>query len=220
MRTWRRSRVAGDPPFNVRHAPYILLEHVSNLLSVVEPAVPPASPVSPRPLLDTLLGALLGLIVAGGVAIVADYLDDAVKDPDRVQEIAGLSTLGTVARMTGDRTRSEIYRLAASSSHDPALRRPIGPSGPTSSSRRSMRPIRTLIGDELDPGRRQDSHGGQPGRRVRSSRPPRPVGGCGFAEARNSRWYSTYPTRSASRRCSAATMQGWTRSLNRPSRTT
>ena len=87
--------------------------NVSNLLSVVEPAVPPASPVSPRPLLDTLLGALLGLIVAGGVAIVADYLDDAVKDPDRVQEIAGLSTLGTVARMTGDRTRSEIYRLAA-----------------------------------------------------------------------------------------------------------
>ena len=87
--------------------------NVSNLLSVVEPAVPPASPVSPRPLLDTLLGALLGLIVAGGVAIVADYLADAVKDPDRVQEIAGLSTLGTVARMTGDRTRSEIYRLAA-----------------------------------------------------------------------------------------------------------
>ena len=51
--------------------------------------------------------------MAGGVAVVAEYLDDAVKDPDMVQEIAGLSTLGTVARMTGDRTRSEIYRLAA-----------------------------------------------------------------------------------------------------------
>lgn len=87
--------------------------NASNLLSVVEPAVAPTEPVSPRPLLNTLLAAVLGLLIAAGVAVVSKYLDDAIKDSDGVQEVAGLSTLGMIARMKGDRARSEIYRLAA-----------------------------------------------------------------------------------------------------------
>jgi len=87
--------------------------NASNLLSVIEPAVAPSLPVSPKPLLNTLLGAILGLLIAAGIAFVAEYLDDAVKDADAVQEVAGLSTLGTIARMTGERGRSEIYQLAA-----------------------------------------------------------------------------------------------------------
>jgi polysaccharide biosynthesis transport protein len=85
----------------------------SSLLTVIEPAVPPAEPISPRPLLNTLLAAVLGLLVAAGIASVAEYLDDRVKDADAVQETSGLSTVGTIARMKGDRSRSEIYRLAA-----------------------------------------------------------------------------------------------------------
>jgi capsular exopolysaccharide family len=87
--------------------------NASNLLSVFEPAVAPSAPVSPRPLLNTLLAAVLGLLFAAGVAAVSEYLDDAIKDSDQVQEVAGLSTLGTIARMKGDRARSEIYWLAA-----------------------------------------------------------------------------------------------------------
>ena len=87
--------------------------NASNLLTVVEPAVAPSSPVSPRPLLNTLLAAILGLLVAAGVAFGAEYLDDAIKDADEVQEVTGLSTLGTIARMKGDRSRSEIYRLVS-----------------------------------------------------------------------------------------------------------
>jgi polysaccharide biosynthesis transport protein len=85
----------------------------SNLLSVVEPAVAPTAPVSPRPLLNALLAAVLGLLFAIGIAAVSEYLDDAIEDSDEVQEVAGLSTLGTIVRMKGDRARSEIYRLAA-----------------------------------------------------------------------------------------------------------
>ena len=85
----------------------------SNLLTVIEPAVAPAQAVSPRPLLNTLLAAVLGLLIAAGVAFIAEYLDDGVKDADAVQEASGLSTVGTIARMKGDRSRSEIYRLAA-----------------------------------------------------------------------------------------------------------
>jgi polysaccharide biosynthesis transport protein len=87
--------------------------NASNLLTVVEPAVAPISPVFPRPLLNTLLGAILGLLLSAGVAVVVERLDDSVKDSDVVQEVTGLSTLGTIARMKGDRGRSEIYHLAA-----------------------------------------------------------------------------------------------------------
>ena len=85
----------------------------SNLLSVVEPAVASSDPISPRPLLNTLLAAIVGLLVAVGIIAVAEHLSDAVKDPEDVQAAAGLSTIGTIARMKGDEGRGEIYQLAA-----------------------------------------------------------------------------------------------------------
>lgn len=87
--------------------------NASTLLSVVEPADPPAAPVSPRPLLNTLLAGLLGLLASGGVMLVAEYLDDSIKDPDTVQEVLGVSTLGAIEPMKGGNDRMEIYRLAA-----------------------------------------------------------------------------------------------------------
>ncbi len=87
--------------------------NASNLLSVVEPAASPVAPISPRPLLNTLLAAILGLLIAAGIAFVAEYLIDAIKDSDDVQEVSGLSTLGTIAKMKGDGGRSEIYQVAA-----------------------------------------------------------------------------------------------------------
>ena len=85
----------------------------SNLLSVIEPAVPPTTPISPRPLLNTLLAALVGLLIAVAIAAVQEYLDESIKDPDQVREVTGLNTLGTIVRMKGGAARSEIYRLAA-----------------------------------------------------------------------------------------------------------
>lgn len=84
----------------------------SNLISVIEPAVPPTSPISPRPLMNALLAALIGLVVALGVAWVVEYFNETIKDPDDVQAVFGLSTLGTITRMKGDGGRSEIYQLA------------------------------------------------------------------------------------------------------------
>ena len=84
----------------------------SSLVSVIEPAVAPPTPISPRPLINALVAAIAGLLIAAGVIAVAEYLDDTIKDPEGVQEIAGLSTLGTIPRMKGDRGRGEMYRLA------------------------------------------------------------------------------------------------------------
>jgi len=83
----------------------------ANLLTVVQPATPPETPVSPRPPLTALLAAIVGLLIASAIAFIADYLDDSVKTPDEVHDAVGLPTLGTIERMKGDRRR-EMYRLA------------------------------------------------------------------------------------------------------------
>lgn len=80
-------------------------------LSVIEPAVSAGSPVSPQPLLNALVGALVGLLIAAGVASVLTYLDDRVKTSEDVQEVAGLPSLGAVKRIRGGQGRGEIYQL-------------------------------------------------------------------------------------------------------------
>jgi non-specific protein-tyrosine kinase len=83
----------------------------ANLLSIIQPAVAPAGPISPRPLLNALLAIVLGLLLAASVVFLLAYLDDTVQTPEAVEELTGLPTLGTVLRMAGDGNRSEMYRL-------------------------------------------------------------------------------------------------------------
>lgn len=100
------------------HSTYAaLLSFVSsqaaNLLTVVQPALPPSSPIAPRPLFNAALAAILALMVVSALAFMIEYLDDAVKDPERVTETLGLPTLGIVERMRGGGDRRPFYRLAA-----------------------------------------------------------------------------------------------------------
>lgn len=87
--------------------------NAATLLTVVEPAASVDDPVSPRPAMNTLLGAALGLLAALALAFTAEFVADPIKDVDAVSEATGLPTLGTVGRMRGERGRGEIYRLAA-----------------------------------------------------------------------------------------------------------
>jgi non-specific protein-tyrosine kinase len=84
----------------------------ANLLTVVEPAVGPPDPVSPRPLLNALLAAVVGLLLAVGIASLAEHLDDRLKTSEEVEGWLGLPTLGGIVRMKGDAGRHEMYRLA------------------------------------------------------------------------------------------------------------
>ncbi len=86
-------------------------DNASNRLSVVDPALAPSTPVSPQPLLYTLLAATVGLLLGAAFVFLREYLDDTIKDSDDIQDAVGLPTLGTVARMKGDRDPKEMYRL-------------------------------------------------------------------------------------------------------------
>ncbi len=76
-----------------------LSSSATNYLQVIEPAVLPRSPSSPRILQNTVLAAIVGLMLAGGAAFLFEYLDDSIKTQGEVEDILGLPSLGTVFTM-------------------------------------------------------------------------------------------------------------------------
>jgi polysaccharide biosynthesis transport protein len=85
--------------------------NASNLVSVIEPAVAPTSPVSPRTTLNVLLAAVVGLLVAAAIAATRQYVDDSLKTAEDVVEAAGLPTLGSITRVKGEGDQAEVHGL-------------------------------------------------------------------------------------------------------------
>ena len=124
----------------------------ANLLTVVDPAIPATQPSGPRVLLNTILAALVGLLLAIGIAFLLEYLDDTVKSGADVEALVGVPTLGAIIRMKGSGERSEIYHLAAL----------LYPRSPAAEAYRTLRtnvefaavdaPVRTLLVTSSIPG--------------------------------------------------------------------
>ncbi len=72
---------------------------------IVEPATVPGAPIAPNLKLNLALAVLAGLVLAGGVALLIEYLDDTIKSPDDVSMASGLATLGEVGRLPHDKDR-------------------------------------------------------------------------------------------------------------------
>lgn len=93
-----------------------------NTLTVIEPAVPPEDPIRPNRLVVVLLATLVGFMLATGAGAVAEYLDDVLRDRQRVALATGLPTLGLVPqgeagaslRDPASRRLTEGYRLLRS----------------------------------------------------------------------------------------------------------
>lgn len=81
-----------------------LLSSGGNLfVTVLATAQTPKDPVSPNIPQNVLFAALAGLVLAGGVILLLEYLDDTVKSPDDVNRVLSLSTLGAITRIAGIR---------------------------------------------------------------------------------------------------------------------
>ncbi len=124
----------------------------ANLLTIVDPASPPTEPSAPRILLNTLVAALLGLLIALGFIFVLEHLDDSLKSADDVESVLGLPTLGAISKMKGGKDRNEIYRLATI----------LYPRSPVAEAYRSLRtntefasvdaPLKTVLVTSAGPG--------------------------------------------------------------------
>jgi tyrosine-protein kinase len=68
----------------------------NDLLRVVEPASPSATPVQPRVALNVVVAGVLGLLLAVAGALIAQHLDDRVSSAQRLLQFTGLHALGTI----------------------------------------------------------------------------------------------------------------------------
>jgi succinoglycan biosynthesis transport protein ExoP len=74
------------------------LQNTPNIVQI-EPATVPSGPIRPRPLMNTALAAIVGLMLAAGIVFLIEYLDDSLKTPEDVERILGLPVLGLVAEI-------------------------------------------------------------------------------------------------------------------------
>jgi polysaccharide biosynthesis transport protein len=82
-----------------------------NALSVVEPAPIPTVPISPNVMMNVLMAAVIGLVLAAGGVFVIEYLDDTIKSVDDVQRHLNLSTIASIPRFRGSDYPSKLVTL-------------------------------------------------------------------------------------------------------------
>jgi capsular exopolysaccharide synthesis family protein len=68
-------------------------------VTIVDPATVPLGPVSPRPIRDTFMGFLAGLLVGLAVALLRSRLDDRLVSLDEVERFLGAKPLGVLPRI-------------------------------------------------------------------------------------------------------------------------
>jgi len=83
-------------------------------VSIVEAATPAAAPIKPNVKMNALMAAVMGLLLAGGIVILIEYLDDTVKSPEDL-EANGIPSLGGVGRFHKPKHADDIL-IAGSTS--------------------------------------------------------------------------------------------------------
>lgn len=97
-------------------------------LTIVEEAEIPAAPIRPRVLVNTLLAAIVGAMLALGIIFLIEYLDDRIKSPQDLYAVLDAPLLGAVARMpnAGRKHKSAVNDETLIVAHQP--RHPIAES--------------------------------------------------------------------------------------------
>ena len=74
----------------------------TDVINQIQKAEIPKDPIKPNKLLNTIIGGVLGIIVATVGAFAAEYLDTKIKEPDQIQKITGLLVLGNIFQFEPD----------------------------------------------------------------------------------------------------------------------
>lgn len=65
-------------------------------IEIIDEAEVPGSPVKPKPKINTIIGAFIGLAAALGAVLVMDAMDKTIKSVEDVETQLGLVVLGTI----------------------------------------------------------------------------------------------------------------------------
>ena len=63
---------------------------------IMEPASVPLYPVKPNRMKIGMLGLLLGIVIGGGAALLAELLDNSFKKVEDIEQILNLPVLATI----------------------------------------------------------------------------------------------------------------------------
>ncbi|MCG3142708.1 MAG: Iron-sulfur cluster carrier protein [Anaerolineae bacterium] len=77
----------------------LLTQSTERYITLISPAPLPPAPISPNLLQNVLLAAAAGLVLAAGVILLLEYLDDTIKSAEDVRREMGAATLGGIARI-------------------------------------------------------------------------------------------------------------------------
>jgi capsular exopolysaccharide synthesis family protein len=92
-----------------------------NAAAVIAPAKVNATPISPTPRRNVLLGAFVGLVLGVAAALLFEHLDDSLKTKDDVERLLpALTVLGVIPLIPSWRNRSQTRLVAATDSTSPA----------------------------------------------------------------------------------------------------
>ena len=86
----------------------------SSNIRVVDPALVPRSPSKPQKSRNISLAILVGLVGGIGLALLREYLDNTVKNPDDIENLAHLPSLAVVpafASPNGNSSRSRLPKM-------------------------------------------------------------------------------------------------------------
>jgi capsular exopolysaccharide synthesis family protein len=97
--TKRQTRVFEVIVDRMREVDLIKDEGMTNV-SLIETAVLPRSPVSPKKRRNLLLGGFLGLMLGVAMAYGLSFMDDTIKTPEDIEEGLGVPWLGYVPKMS------------------------------------------------------------------------------------------------------------------------
>jgi len=75
---------------------------------IMEPASVPIDPVKPNRVKITVLGAILGLVIGGVAALLAELLDNSFKKVEDVEEYLNLSVLAAIPNITSIRGKVKV----------------------------------------------------------------------------------------------------------------
>ena len=76
-------------------------------VQLVELAKPNLNPIRPNILTNTLLGVAVGMMVAGGIIFLVEYLDDTVRSLDEITRGYDIPILGYVAKISASRRKKD-----------------------------------------------------------------------------------------------------------------
>lgn len=125
------------------------LQNKPNVVPIEEAQVPQV-PVRPKPIRNAILAGLVGVMLSGGIALLAEYLDNTIKDGDEIEKLIGFNPIGY------------IWEIKTRNKGEEGLYTAKYPRSPISEAFRSLRtniefasvdqPIRTILITSSEPG--------------------------------------------------------------------